>query len=170
MITTVTLADTSIWLHNFLSFLWWEHLNSLSNFKVYDTVLLTINMMLYQIPELTHLLSSSLCTLCCGPFWVEFCVWCEVQIRIHFLILCIHSCTSAICWKNHSLSIEVSLHLFVKNQMPVCIYIPKLYSFPLTHLFLHQHHIIFIAAFTHLKIRWHRPSAFILLFKLFWLF
>ena len=63
MVTTIVLANTSITLHNYhlFSVMRTFKIYSLSNFQVYNTVLLTIITMLFiRSPELIHLITGSL--------------------------------------------------------------------------------------------------------------
>ena len=52
------------------------------------------------------------------PFWVNFCKWYEMQIKVHFFGLWISQCALNICWKNYHFSTAL-LCTFVKNQLSI---------------------------------------------------
>ena len=79
MITTVVLGYTSITSHNYLFFLWWEHLRStLSNFQVYNTVLLSV------ITIIVYIKMFSLLIFCGNYFY-----WFLLLYHLYFKLLLI---------------------------------------------------------------------------------
>ena len=79
MITIVVLAYTSITSHNYHVFLWWEHLRcTVSNFQVYNIVLLTIITIIFYIKTFSLLIF-------CGNYFY----WFLLLYRLYFKLLLI---------------------------------------------------------------------------------
>lgn len=94
MITTIALANTSIILHHYHSFFVVRtfQMYSLGNFHVYNIILVIIITMLTRSPELTPLITESLCLLTnISPFPPSLNPWWPFYVRVSMSLIFLDS-------------------------------------------------------------------------------